>query len=101
MTRTTRQRAAHLTEIVRADEAQAREAGLMAVAMRAPYSYAILARANRAGTLVEKLAGLDSYTLRAQAVRFSVEAPFAVTADEVERRFVRLLSEARFGAVAA
>jgi hypothetical protein len=100
MSRTARQIAAHIAEIARTDEAQAREAGLMAVAMRAPYSYATLAAANRAGRLVDLLGGLDSYTLRAQAVRFAVEAPGAVDADEVERRFARLLSEARFGRAA-
>lgn len=96
MSRSRRETTAHIVEIVRADAAQAREAALVSVAMRAPYSYAELAAANRAGTLVELLGKLDAYTLRAQAVRFSVEAPGAPGADEVERRFVRLLNEARW-----
>ncbi len=83
--------------IVRRDAALAREAGRDAVAAQAPYTYAELAAAHRAGALVELLGALDSYTLRAQAVAFEVETGGRWRADEVERRWCRSLSAARFG----
>lgn len=88
-------RPTNAAEVVEADRAGAVEAAVMAVAMRAPYSYTKLARAHRNGTLVELLGKLDSYTLRAQAVRYAVEAPVAVSADYVHGLFCRLLTEAR------
>lgn len=83
--------------IVRSDAAQARDAAVETVAARAPYTYAELAAANRSGTLAELLGAMDSYTLRAQAVRYAVESGGRFTADEVQERFVRLLSTVRFG----
>lgn len=83
-------------EIVDADRDAAKAAAAVAVAMRAPYSYADLARAHRAGALVELLSVLDSYTLRAQAVRYCLESPSPMRVEEVERRFCRLLSESRW-----
>ena len=85
--------------IVRRDRLEAQAAGRQAVANRAPYSYAELAAASRSGALAELLSALDAYTLRAQAVRYEVESNGRFRADEVERRFVRLLNEARFGRV--
>ncbi len=79
------------------DRVTAEVAAVEAVAARAPYTYAQLAIAHRAGTLVELLAGLDSYTLRAQALRYCIEAPHgSPSVDEVERRFTRLLTDARW-----
>jgi hypothetical protein len=83
--------------VVRSDAAEARERAKVAVASRAPYTYAELAAAHRAGTLAELLGVLDTHTLRAQAVRAEVESGGLFTADEFEARFVRLLTTARFG----
>lgn len=98
MRRTDRQITAE--QIVRDDAAKAREAARLTVAMQAPYSYAQLKQAHRVGALVEFLSQLDSYTLRAQAVRYCLESPLPMHEDEVERRWVRLLVEARWGRIA-
>lgn len=89
-----------LRETVRQDEAMAKRAAVEAVAQRAPYSYAELKAASRAGALVELLVELDAYTLRAQAVRYTLEGPVGLNEDEVERRFIRILTTARFGQAA-
>jgi len=87
-------------EIVVQDVSAAKAAAVEAVAMRAPYSYAELKAAQRAGGLVELLGAMDSYTLRAQALRYTLEGPVTLAADEVERRFVELVGAARFGRAA-
>lgn len=83
--------------VVRRDAELARRAGAEQFAALAPYTYAELAAAHRAGTLVELLGQLDTYTLRAQAVAYELETGGRFRADEVERRWCRLLSTARFG----
>jgi hypothetical protein len=93
-------RPTNAAEVVAADKAAAVEAARVAVAMRAPHSYTELCAARRAGTLVELLGQLDSYTLRAQAVRYTLEGPLGLDVAEVERRFVKLLGAARFGRAA-
>jgi hypothetical protein len=97
ITMTSRRRELYLENLLRSDRAAAVCDADEAVANRAPYSYAELAAAHRTGSLVELLAPMDSYTLRAQALRYCVEAPHGTPdVDEVERRFVRLLTEARW-----
>lgn len=98
MNRTTRR--IRNEQIVRRDAAQTRQAVRERMAGEAPYSYADLAAARRAGALVELLGQLDAYTLRCQALRFAMESPVAVSEDRAYDLFCRLLSEARFGRAA-
>lgn len=86
--------------IVASDRVQAqragREAALVEMARKAPYSYLTLKAASRAGTIAELLAPLDMSDVRLCAAVVALET--GAELDYVNECFSRLINAARFAA---